>query len=93
MPSSSSRLCRLRELRVRSGLSQVQLAARSGLSLGTLRKLESGNKLATTRLGTLVAVARALGLAPTDVIPALRAAPVRPQDRTPRLRGEWTGGR
>ena len=88
MRSSSSGLCRLRELRLRSGLSQVQLAARSGLSLGTLRKLEEGH-LASTRLGTLVAVAHALGLAPTDLIPALRAAPVRPQDRTPRLRGEW----
>jgi transcriptional regulator with XRE-family HTH domain len=85
--------CRLRELRVRSGLTMVQLAARSGVSLGTLRKLESGNKLATTRLETLVAVAHALGLAPTHLIPALRAAPVRPQDRTPRLRGEWAGRR
>jgi hypothetical protein len=37
------------------------------------------------QLGTVVAVAHALGLAPTDVIPALRAAPARPRDRAPRL--------
>jgi len=92
MPSSASGLCRLRELRLRSGLSQVQLAARPGVSLGTVRKLESGH-LAATRLETLVAVAHGLGLAPTDVIPALRAAPIRPQDRTPRLRGAWAAER
>ena len=52
----------------------------SGLSLGTLRKLEEGN-LGSTRLGTLVAVSHALGLTPTDVIPGLGRAPPR--------RGTW----
>ena len=35
----------------------------------------------------------ALGLAPVDILPSLRAAPDKPVDRTPRLRGEWAGER
>ena len=80
--------CRLRELRVRSGLTQLQLAARSGLSLGTIRKLEEGH-LGSTRVRTLVAASHALGLAPVDVVPALDWGPAKARDWSPRARGGW----
>ena len=55
-------------------------------------ELEAGD-LGAIRLKTLIAVARTLGVTVADVIPTFRAAPAKPQDRTPRVRGEWAGGR
>ena len=76
MPSRPEGRCRLRELRARSGLTQLQLAARSGLSLGTIRKLEEGN-LGSTRMRTLVAASHALGLAPAMWFPRWAGLPRR----------------
>ncbi|MEU9333108.1 helix-turn-helix transcriptional regulator [Streptomyces sp. NPDC048290] len=50
---------RLRDLRLRRGLTQERLAERAGLSLGVVKKLEAGG---TARLDTYHALARALGV-------------------------------
>ncbi|WP_030563380.1 helix-turn-helix domain-containing protein [Streptomyces aureocirculatus] len=64
MPASSSPVppdpgARLRELRLRRGLTQERLAERANLSLGVVRKLERGG---TARLDNYHALARALGV-------------------------------
>jgi transcriptional regulator with XRE-family HTH domain len=50
---------RLQQLRARAGMTQAALAAESGLSLGTIRDYEQGNKVPT--LKSAVQLARALG--------------------------------
>lgn len=51
---------RLRAQRLAQLMSQAELAARAGVALGTLRKLEASGQTSTE---TLVRVAQALGLA------------------------------
>ncbi|ASM77872.1 DNA-binding protein [Vitreoscilla filiformis] len=63
--STPSEICqqlgqRLRAQRLAQLLSQAELAARAGVALGTLRKLESTGQ---TFIETLVRVAQTLGLA------------------------------
>lgn len=53
---------RLRRLRLDAGLSQAQLAAKAGVSLTALQKLEAG---AGSTLSTYIRVLKALGLLST----------------------------
>ncbi|MGW1411196.1 helix-turn-helix domain-containing protein [Streptomyces sp. NPDC002403] len=55
----------LRRLRNRSGLTQEQLEARSGVSVRTIRRLENGRS-GDHRLGTVNLLADALGAGPED---------------------------
>ena len=56
----------LRELREATGLSQVELAQRSGVDLSFINELENAHADATTR--TLLRLARALGTTPADLL-------------------------
>ncbi|MEU0626935.1 helix-turn-helix domain-containing protein [Streptomyces sp. NPDC005989] len=56
----------LRRLRKRSGLTQEQLEARSGVSVRTIRRLENGRS-SDHRLGTVNLLADALGAGPEDL--------------------------
>lgn len=62
-PTAGDRLARLRR---QAGFTQEQLAARSGISVEVVRKLEQGSRN-TARLDTLHALARVLG-APTSAL-------------------------
>ncbi|WP_032717194.1 helix-turn-helix domain-containing protein, partial [Salinispora arenicola] len=62
-PTTGDRLARLRR---QAGFTQEQLAARSGISVEVVRKLEQGSRN-TARLDTLHALARVLG-APTSAL-------------------------
>ncbi|MGA6158703.1 helix-turn-helix domain-containing protein [Stenotrophomonas sp. NPDC087984] len=55
----------LRPLRVRAGLTQEELSARSGVSISTIRRLETG-KSRDHRLSTLNLLADALDVGPGD---------------------------
>ncbi|MFF9345796.1 helix-turn-helix domain-containing protein [Streptomyces sp. NPDC014734] len=55
----------LRRLRAQAGLTQEQLETRSGVSVSTIRRLETGRSK-DHRLGTLDLLADALGTAPED---------------------------
>lgn len=65
----------IRGLRLEQGVSQDELVKRSGVSLATLRRLESGT--GNTSLTSLIDVLRALGRLDA-VIAALAPAPVSP---------------
>jgi transcriptional regulator with XRE-family HTH domain len=56
--------------RKRRGMSQTTLAERAGLSRDAIYKLEMGRRSA--RLGTLFALADALGIDPSDLLEGLR---------------------
>ena len=58
---------RLREARLKAGLSQPQLAERAGMPVGSIRNLEQGVR-ADPRLSTLSALASALGLTVTGLV-------------------------
>ena len=62
---------RLQKLRHDAGLSRAQLAARSGLHVNTLAKLEAGRTSAT--LTTVTALAQALGIALSELWPETQA--------------------
>lgn len=49
-----------------AGLSQEQLAARSGVALGTVSRAESGHEV---RPGTLHRIAKGLGCEVTELMP------------------------
>jgi len=55
-------------LRKAAGLTQDQLAERSGISQAQISQLERGTW--EPRLGTLISLARALGVAPATFLPA-----------------------
>jgi transcriptional regulator with XRE-family HTH domain len=74
----------LREIRHARDLSQLEVAAIAGVSLATVRRIEKG-QIDTLYLRTLVQVAHALGVAPSDLVPGLDCAPARPRGK--RLRG------
>ena len=61
----------IRQLRERLGLTQLQLAARAGVTDTTLRSVERGRK--AYHRSTLVALASALGTNVDDVILAARS--------------------
>ena len=68
------RLTRIKELRERSKISQVELAAASGVSLTTLRKLENAvlfDELALTGVGHFIHLGESLGVTAATIYPAL----------------------
>ncbi|SEG56246.1 Helix-turn-helix domain-containing protein [Actinacidiphila yanglinensis] len=73
-PTGSSIGARLRETRKRRGLSQRELAGRSGVSLSLIRKLEQGER-ADTRVETARALAAALGVPTTRLLGGERETP------------------
>ncbi|WP_354644637.1 helix-turn-helix domain-containing protein [Kitasatospora camelliae] len=75
----------LRRLRTQSGLTQEQVAERSGVSVRTIRRLETG-KSSDTRLGTLNLLADALDVGQEDrqrLAATLAKAPTEPTPATP----------
>jgi DNA-binding XRE family transcriptional regulator len=59
---------RVRKLRVAAGLTQTELAAKSGIPLSTLHRIDS-NPRVKVALGQAVMIARALRLKTTDLLP------------------------
>src|SRR5438093_439583 len=57
---------RIREMRTATGMTQGELASAAGIGRVTLIRLESGEQ--SPRYETLVAIARALGRAPADLM-------------------------
>ena len=74
-----------RAFRTQSGLTQVVLALYSDCALETLRKLERGDAEGM-RIETVMRIAAALGVPPSDLVPALGAV-TRPDDAPNRRRG------
>ena len=70
-------LNRCKEWRLRAGISQLQVAARAGVSVETVRRLES-DTLVRVRFGTLVRIAHSWGVSVVDLVPAAGAAPSKP---------------
>ena len=60
----------LRRARDEAGLSQEELSERSGLHSTEISRLERGVR--EPRLGTIVRLARGLGLAPADLLTGVR---------------------
>ena len=76
---------RLGRLRLRCGLTQDQLAAASGVSDATIRKLERDDRR-TARVGTLHRLAGALGCRTQDLLgTTVTTAPAGPRDDPPGL--------
>ena len=59
---------RLASLRRAAGLTQDDLSRRSGVKLSTLQKLEQGGDLLAAKTGTVLALARALGMSVEEVV-------------------------
>jgi transcriptional regulator with XRE-family HTH domain len=64
----------LRRIRLAYGLRVVDIAAASGVSIDTVRRIDRLD-VVTLRLGSLVKVAQAVGVAPTDLVPGLLRKP------------------
>ncbi|NLT06811.1 MAG: helix-turn-helix transcriptional regulator [Solirubrobacterales bacterium] len=60
---------RLKQMRVRSGLSQAELARRAAVSHSEIYRLEAGTR--EPRLGTVIELARGLGLDTGDLVEGL----------------------
>lgn len=60
---------RLRALRRRYSLTQVELAERAGVSRGIVGQLELGRHFIPIKMASLSAIARALHHSPTDIFP------------------------
>ena len=73
----------VRAFRAQAGMTQVVLALYSDCALETLRKLERGD-VEGMRVETVIRIAAALGVSPSDLVPALGAVN-RPED-APKLR-------
>jgi transcriptional regulator with XRE-family HTH domain len=58
---------RLRSLRDQAGLTQEQLAARAGVAVGTVRKIETGT-VVEPGFFTVLALARVLGAGDNDLL-------------------------
>ena len=65
---------RVRQCRVEAGLSGVKLAAAAGVSQPFLSQLESGQS--SVAIATLYRIALALGVPPTDLLPATEPAEI-----------------
>ncbi|HYS35659.1 MAG TPA: helix-turn-helix transcriptional regulator, partial [Pseudonocardiaceae bacterium] len=63
----------LRQLRQQTALTQEDLAARSGLAVRTIRRLETGENI-NPQLGTVRLLANALGVKPDELARMLAAA-------------------
>ncbi|MBS1884509.1 MAG: helix-turn-helix transcriptional regulator [Actinobacteria bacterium] len=57
-------------IRRRRGLSQEALAKRAGMQRDSVQKIEAGKR--SVRLGTLLALADALGVDPAELLAGLR---------------------
>lgn len=74
MPERAWPLAQLRRVyRIR----RCEIEARAGVGYRALQRLERGN-VAGLRVGDLVSVAHALGVAPASLIPGLEAMPAKP---------------
>ncbi len=60
----------VRLLRGEAGLTQEALAARSGLHMTEISRLERG--IREPRLGTIIRVARALGVKPSELLAGIK---------------------
>jgi transcriptional regulator with XRE-family HTH domain len=61
----NSGMATLKELRENLYLSQEDLAGKSGMTVGTINRLENGKQ--KPRLGTIRKLAEALGVKPADI--------------------------
>ena len=66
----------LQRIRHAYGIRVVEIAAASGLSIDTVRRIDRLD-VTTLQLGSLVRVARAIGVAPTELVPGLARRPGR----------------
>ena len=64
----------LKRIRSAYGLRVVDIASAAGVSIDTVRRIDRLD-VATLQLDSLVKVARALGLAPTNLVPGLTRRP------------------
>ncbi len=64
----------LRRLRSAQGLRVVEIAAFAGVSVDTVRRIDR-LEVVTLHLGSLVKVAHAVGVAPTELVPGLARRP------------------
>ncbi len=64
----------LRRIRSAQGLRVVEIAAFAGVSVDTVRRIDRLD-VATLQLGSLVKVAHAIGIAPTELVPGLARRP------------------
>jgi transcriptional regulator with XRE-family HTH domain len=64
----------LRRIRVAYELRVVEIAAAAGVSVDTVRRIDRLD-VATLQLASLVKVAHAVGLAPTELVPGLSHRP------------------
>lgn len=67
----------LRLVREELGWTQADVAARAGCAIGTVSRIES-LRVGEVRLDSLIRVAHAVGMAPTDLVPGLDARPRTP---------------
>ncbi len=68
----------LKRYRERAGLSQTELAARAGLSVSTISRVEKGERSPPRRRSQVMALARAMGLSQADADLLLVAADLAP---------------
>lgn len=59
---------RLKEWRQHVGITQLELAAKSGVGWATIKRLEKADKVQAAQPGTRRKLAEALGISPTDLI-------------------------
>jgi transcriptional regulator with XRE-family HTH domain len=71
----------LRRFRLAYGLRVVDIAAAAGVSIDTVRRIDRLD-VVTLKLSSLVKVAQAVGVAPTDLVPGLA---VKPRSASPML--------
>lgn len=57
------------------GLRVVQVAATAGVAVETVHRVGRLDKLEGLKLGSLVKIANALGVAPSDLVPGLASRP------------------
>ena len=67
-PQAAELATQLRDLRTRAELTQEQLAARAGIALSTLRKIETG-RVVEPGYFTVLAMLHALGIPMAKLIP------------------------
>lgn len=75
---------RLKKFRTALEISQLTLAAQSGISLGTINKIEraiSHTEMAGVGVGKLLLLARVLGVSAAELYPRLEHQPVSQHDR------------
>lgn len=58
---------KLKEARKSKGMTQSDLARKSGVSRGTIVALENGNQSVVTKTSTLIKIAKALELTVNDI--------------------------